>query len=369
MPSSRRSRPSRCCPTTRRSRSPRSSPPSSPPAPLERDARPPAPRARAGPRSRPPACSRSPCPPSTAAPTSRPRRSPRCSGCSPPATRASPRSRTATSSTSTRCATRARVSSRRFFFGEVLAGKRFGNAQSEVGTKHVRDIRTTLTPAGNGRLDAQRHQGLQHRRALRRLDPGARPQDRWPTPAPARCTWPGSSATPPASRVIDDWNGMGQRTTASGTVRLDQRRRDRRPDHAVPPHLRGPADLRRVRAVAARRDRRRHRPRRARPRPRSSSAPRAGPTRSRRGPRRRRPAGRAARSARWSSRCGPPRRCCARPARAVDAADADLTDDSAATREPGRGRRRAPRRTRVRRGVAAGSSRWPAPARPSTRST
>ena len=33
-----------------------------------------------------------------------------------------------------------------FFFGEVLAGKRFGNAQSEVGTKHVRDIRTTLIP-------------------------------------------------------------------------------------------------------------------------------------------------------------------------------------------------------------------------------
>ncbi len=38
-----------------------------------------------------------------------------------------------------------------FFFREVLTGKRFGNAQSEVGTKHVRDIRTTLTPAGNGR--------------------------------------------------------------------------------------------------------------------------------------------------------------------------------------------------------------------------
>src|SRR4051812_43672827 len=33
-----------------------------------------------------------------------------------------------------------------FFFGEVLAGRRFGNAQSEVGTRHVRDYRTTLTP-------------------------------------------------------------------------------------------------------------------------------------------------------------------------------------------------------------------------------
>ena len=39
----------------------------------------------------------------------------------------------------------------RFFFDEVLAGKRFGNAQSEIGTRHVRDIRTALTPLGNGR--------------------------------------------------------------------------------------------------------------------------------------------------------------------------------------------------------------------------
>ena len=72
-----------------------------------------------------------------------------------------------------------------FFFGEVLAGKRFGNAQSEVGTKHVRDIRTTLTPATATALAAQRHQGLRHRRALRRLDPGARPPRRR-RPAPRR---------------------------------------------------------------------------------------------------------------------------------------------------------------------------------------
>ena len=32
---------------------------------------------------------------------------------------------------------------------------------------------------------------------------------------------------------------MGQRTTASGTVRLDDVARADRPDHAVPPHLRG----------------------------------------------------------------------------------------------------------------------------------
>ena len=33
-------------------------------------------------------------------------------------------------------------------FPEVLAGKRFGNAQSEIGTKHVRDFRTTLRRPG-----------------------------------------------------------------------------------------------------------------------------------------------------------------------------------------------------------------------------
>jgi hypothetical protein len=40
----------------------------------------------------------------------------------------------------------------RFFFGEILAGKRLGNAQSEAGTKHVQDIRTRLTPVPGGYL-------------------------------------------------------------------------------------------------------------------------------------------------------------------------------------------------------------------------
>ena len=51
---------------------------------------------------------------------------------------------------------------RAFFFGEVLEGRRFGNAQSEVGTKTVRDHRTTLTrpavepPTGAGCSTARR---------------------------------------------------------------------------------------------------------------------------------------------------------------------------------------------------------------------
>ncbi|SDJ18969.1 acyl-CoA dehydrogenase family protein [Nonomuraea jiangxiensis] len=39
---------------------------------------------------------------------------------------------------------------REFFFGEVLDGGRFGNAQSEAGTKHVQDYRTSLTAAPAG---------------------------------------------------------------------------------------------------------------------------------------------------------------------------------------------------------------------------
>lgn len=46
-----------------------------------------------------------------------------------------------------------------FFFGEVLAGKRFGNAQSEAGTQHVQDIRTRLArlPDGSYDLDGVKH--------------------------------------------------------------------------------------------------------------------------------------------------------------------------------------------------------------------
>lgn len=39
---------------------------------------------------------------------------------------------------------------RKFFFAELLAGRRFGNAQSEAGTKHVQDIRTRLQPQPDG---------------------------------------------------------------------------------------------------------------------------------------------------------------------------------------------------------------------------
>lgn len=43
---------------------------------------------------------------------------------------------------------------RKFFFAELLAGRRFGNAQSEAGTKHVQDIRTRLHPGRPARTSS-----------------------------------------------------------------------------------------------------------------------------------------------------------------------------------------------------------------------
>ncbi|WP_254407623.1 acyl-CoA dehydrogenase family protein [Streptomyces sp. GMY02] len=141
---------------------------------------------------------------------------------------------------------------REFFFGEVLAGRRFGNAQSEAGTKHVQDIRTRLTPVREAPLPDDA------------VPDGAAPADPVPDGAVPADTVP-DDAVPagavasyllngqkhystgalfadwipvlaraeddalhvayiprdaPGVTVLDDWDGMGQRTTASGTVRL-----------------------------------------------------------------------------------------------------------------------------------------------------
>jgi SfnB family sulfur acquisition oxidoreductase len=103
-----------------------------------------------------------------------------------------------------------------FFFGEVLVGKRFGNAQSEIGTKHVRDFHTTLRPAAGGWvLTGEKGYAT-----------GALLADWIPVLAhlgedgPMHVAWVERRAV--GVSVVDDWEGMGQRTTASGTVRLDE---------------------------------------------------------------------------------------------------------------------------------------------------
>lgn len=106
-------------------------------------------------------------------------------------------------------------------FAGVMRGGRIANAQSERGGATVRDIATTLTPAG-GRfvLDGEKFYAtgslFAHTLAvLARLD------------APASGLVSGEYvAFVPAEadgiRIFDDWNGLGQRTTGSGTVRFTQ---------------------------------------------------------------------------------------------------------------------------------------------------
>jgi SfnB family sulfur acquisition oxidoreductase len=103
-----------------------------------------------------------------------------------------------------------------FFFREVLAGKRFGNAQSELGTRTSRDYRTTLHADGAGRWRLEGEKAY---------CTGALLADWIPVLAhlgpdgPLHVAWVERDAA--GVTVVDDWNGMGQRTTASGTVRLD----------------------------------------------------------------------------------------------------------------------------------------------------
>ena len=126
----------------------------------------------------------------------------------------------------------------RWIFGEVRNGRRIGNAQSEAGTRHVRDIRTTLTAVkpGSWRLNGRKFYAtgalLAHRiPVLAHLGPDG----------PLHVAWIPTD-TRSASRSIDDWNALGQRTTASGSVLLD--RRVEVPDDVITPYavtLRGTA--------------------------------------------------------------------------------------------------------------------------------
>jgi SfnB family sulfur acquisition oxidoreductase len=100
------------------------------------------------------------------------------------------------------------------FFAEVLAGKRFGNGFSERGTRNVLDLKTRLRAEGDGyRLNGTKFYStgalFAHWVPVLALDDEDRgvlaflPHDA------------------PGLSVVDDWSGFGQRTTASGTVRVD----------------------------------------------------------------------------------------------------------------------------------------------------
>lgn len=113
-------------------------------------------------------------------------------------------------------------------FAEVLAGRRLGNAQAEAGTKTAAQHRTTLRHRADGTLALN---------GVKNYCTGALFAHWIPVLARDEQDRPVAAFVPagaPGLTVIDDWDGMGQRTTASGTVRLDDVTVD--PDMVAPHH-------------------------------------------------------------------------------------------------------------------------------------
>lgn len=116
------------------------------------------------------------------------------------------------------------VAQHELFFGEVLAGALVANAQSERGPHPIDVDATTLTPRPDG----------SHVLSGRKFySTGALFAD-WVVVRASLSDGSGEipvASTPksvafvprdaPGLAIVDDWDGMGQRTTASGTVTLD----------------------------------------------------------------------------------------------------------------------------------------------------
>ncbi|WP_321937294.1 SfnB family sulfur acquisition oxidoreductase [Paraburkholderia sp. J8-2] len=103
---------------------------------------------------------------------------------------------------------------KRGLFGQVLAGKRFGNGFSEKGTKHVLDLKTRVRRDGDHYVvDGTKFYStgalFAHFVPVLGLDEDRRG---WLAYIPR-----GTQGL----SVVDDWSGFGQRTTASGTVTLE----------------------------------------------------------------------------------------------------------------------------------------------------
>ncbi|KIA66324.1 SfnB family sulfur acquisition oxidoreductase [Nocardia vulneris] len=112
---------------------------------------------------------------------------------------------------------------RRRYFGQVLDGARIANAQSERGGATIADISTTLRPAGKRfRVDGRKFYCTGSLFAnllavLTKLDDPDRRSGLEPGEYIVYLP-----ADTPGVQIIDDWNGFGQRTTGSGTVRFDE---------------------------------------------------------------------------------------------------------------------------------------------------
>ncbi|UGQ11966.1 SfnB family sulfur acquisition oxidoreductase [Yinghuangia sp. ASG 101] len=109
---------------------------------------------------------------------------------------------------------------RAYFFAEALAGRRIANAQSERTSRTITEDTTTLTRKDDGTavLDGRKFYAtgslFAHWLAVRATVPGSA------TPTPRKAV-AFVRADAPGVTIIDDWDGIGQRTTGSGTVVLD----------------------------------------------------------------------------------------------------------------------------------------------------
>lgn len=108
------------------------------------------------------------------------------------------------------------------YFGAVLDGARIANAQSERSGATVADIATTVRPSGSGfRVDGTKFYCTGSLFAdilavLTRLDD---PDGRSGLPPGEYVAF--LPADTDGVRIVDDWHGIGQRTTGSGTVEFD----------------------------------------------------------------------------------------------------------------------------------------------------
>ena len=99
-------------------------------------------------------------------------------------------------------------------FGEVLKGTRFGNAFSEIGTPRATDFKTHFVDDGDhvivrGKKFYSTGALLAHLVPIVALD------------GEGRAWYAIADRGAPGLTVIDDWSAFGQRTTASGTVLID----------------------------------------------------------------------------------------------------------------------------------------------------
>jgi len=105
---------------------------------------------------------------------------------------------------------------KRFYFERALQGERFANALAEAGGKYATDQTTTVLPDGddfvlNGRKFYCSGSLFGHWIVALAVDQNGKRRLVFVPKARGRDATPGLS-------VIDDWSGMGQRTTGSGTV-------------------------------------------------------------------------------------------------------------------------------------------------------